>query len=78
MKESARMRQGDLRELKNLQRFFSMMETSVKRRNPDDVMRAYVFLKTLVYHMNDGDLNPLNIELHKELLIRFHEDTNIS
>lgn len=57
------MRLGVLRELKNIRRFFDMMEKGVKSRDPVKVQRAYFFIQKLVYHMDEGDLTPLNIEL---------------
>jgi hypothetical protein len=69
MKEIARMRLDVLRELKNIRRFFDHMEKSVRSRDEEAIQRAYVYIKTMVYHMNEGDLTPLDVELHKELLI---------
>ena len=69
MKEIAKMRLGVLRELKNIRKFLDNMEKSVRSRDEDNIQRAYVFIKTMVYHMNEGDLTPLDVELHKELLI---------
>lgn len=57
------MRLGVLRELKNIRRFFDMMEKGVKSRDPHKVQRAYFFIQKLVYHMDEGDLTPLSIEL---------------
>jgi len=39
------------------------MEKSIKTRNPEAIQKAYTFLKTLVYHMDKGDLTPFSIEL---------------
>lgn len=50
------MRLGVLRELKNMRRFIDHMERSVKSRDEDAVYKAYLFLKTMVYHMDEGDL----------------------
>ena len=69
MKEIAKMRLGVLRERKNIRRFLDHMERTVKSRDEEGIQRAYVFIKTMVYHMNEGDLTPLDVELHKELLI---------
>lgn len=71
MKEIHQMRLGVLREIKNAHRFFDHMERSVKTRNPDSIQSAYVFMRTLVEMMNDGELSPdkvaLNLELAKEM-----------
>lgn len=56
-----------IKELKNIRLFFDNMERGVKSREPKKVKRAYYFLKTLVYHMDEGDLTPLSIELHEAL-----------
>jgi len=61
------MRLGVLRELKNVRKFFDMMEAGVKTRNPVKVQRAYTFLKVLVYQMDKGELTPLSIELYEAL-----------
>jgi hypothetical protein len=63
MDDLTRMRLGVLRELKNIRKFFDMMEKGVKTRDPVRVQRAYFFIQQLVYHMDDGDLTPLMIEL---------------
>lgn len=59
-----------LRELKNIRLFFDNMEKGVKSRDERKIKRAYYFIKTLVRHMDEGDLTPVSIELY-ELL---HED----
>lgn len=69
MKEIAKMRLGVLRELKNMRRFIDHMERSVKSRDEEAIQKAYLFLKAMVYHMDEGDLTPLSIELHKALLV---------
>ncbi len=69
MKDIAKMRLGILREIKNIRKFFDHMEKNVKSRDEQSIQRAYVFIKMMVYHMNEGDLEPMNVELHKELLI---------
>ncbi len=71
MKDVAKMRLGVLRELKGIIRFFEDMEKGVKSRDPAKIYPAYVYIKTLAYHMNEGDLTPLSIELHQALL---HDD----
>ncbi len=67
MSELDKMRLGVLRELKNVRKFFDMMEAGVKTRNPIKVQRAYIFLKVLVYQMDQGELTPLSIELYEAL-----------
>jgi hypothetical protein len=44
------------------------MERGIKSRDPAKIYPAYMFLRTLTYHMNEGDLTPLSIELCQELL----------
>ena len=68
MKDLAKMRLGVLRELKNIRKFFDYMEIGVKKRNPDSIQKAYVFIKAFAYHMEHGDLAPLDVLLHLELL----------
>lgn len=68
MKEISEMRLGVLRELKKIKFFFQDMENGVKSRRPDMIYPAYVFIKTLAYHMNEGDLSETSIELHHALL----------
>ncbi len=68
MKDIAKMRLGVLRELKNIKHFFNMMEAGVKTRDPARIYPAYLFLENLCYHMNEGDLTPLSIELKREIL----------
>ena len=67
MQEINAMRLGVLREIKNIHKFFDNMERNVKTRNPDSIQRAYIFIKTLVYMMNDGELSPTNVALNLEL-----------
>lgn len=69
-----KMRQGVLRELKNIRRFLDNLESSVKSRNPQATETAYCYIKTLVYHMNEGDLTPLSIALHRELLLKTEKE----
>ena len=69
MKEIAKMRLGVLRELKNMRCFIDHLERSVKSRDEQSIQKAYLFLKTMVHHMDEGDLTPLSIELHKALLV---------
>jgi hypothetical protein len=71
MKDIAKMRLGVLRELKEIRKFFDMMEKGVKSRDEIRVQRAYFFIKTLVYHMDKGDLTPLSIELYEALTIDY-------
>ncbi len=70
------MRLGVLREIKNIHKFFDNMERSIKTRNPDAIQRAYTFLKALVYHMDEGDLTPFNIELYHAIELHNQEDNN--
>jgi len=72
--ELLKMRQGVLREIKNIRHFFDQMEKGVKTRDPVKVSRAYIFIKSMVHHMNDGDLAPLAIELHHALLLSHEND----
>lgn len=74
MSDALKMRQGVLRELKNIRKFFDNMEKGVKTRDPVKVSRAYIFIKTMVYHMDEGDLTPLSVELHHELLLSYEND----
>lgn len=78
MKEVAKMRQGILRELKGMKAFFDQMERAVKARKEDVIYPSYVFMKTLAYHMNEGDLSKLMLELHHAILhrdyVEKHED----
>ena len=71
MKDIAKMRLALLREIKQIIKFFEHMQDGVKSRDPKKIYPAYVYIKTLTYHMNEGDLSLLNIELHQELL---HDD----
>lgn len=68
MKDVARMRLGVLREIKAIKRFFDEMERGVKTRDPDFIYPAYVYLTNLAYHMREGDLTPLSVELKQALL----------
>lgn len=77
MKEINRMRLGVLRELKNVRKFFDMIENSVKSRNPEAVQRAYMFLVHLVYYMDKGALTPDNIALDVELAKALKEEDNV-
>jgi hypothetical protein len=74
MKDVQKMRLGVIRELKNMRKFFDHMENGVKSRDPVKISRAYIFIKTMVYHMNEGDLTPLSVELHHELLVSYEND----
>ncbi len=67
-KDIAKMRLGVLREIKEIKRFFDIMEKGVKSRDEVKVQRAYVFMKSLVYQMDEGELTPLSIEVHQALL----------
>ncbi len=73
MKDISKMRLGVLHEIKEIRRFFDMMERNVKSRNPVAIQRAYMFLMALVYHMEDGDLTPSNIAYNLELALAFQE-----
>lgn len=68
MKDINQMRLDILRELKNIKHFFEQMEIGVKSRDPAKIYPAYTFLSNLVYHMHEGDLTPLSVELKQELL----------
>lgn len=61
------MRLGVLRELKNVRTLLNGMERKVKNRDIDAVQEVYMFLKTLVIMLNEGELNPENIALNLEL-----------
>lgn len=76
MKELAKMRLGVLRELKNLQRFISAMERSVKERDPDGIQQAYMFLVHLTYEMEHGTLTPESIALDLDLSCASREHNN--
>lgn len=76
MKDTAKMRLAVLKELKNVKHFFTMMENGVKSRDPSRIYPAYLFLENLVYHMNEGDLTPLSIELKQELLNAEYNNTS--
>ncbi|HWI50083.1 MAG TPA: hypothetical protein VNU45_17880 [Rummeliibacillus sp.] len=71
MKDTAKMRLFVLRELKDIRKFFDMMEKGVKTRDEIRVQRAYFFIKTLIHHMDSGDLTPLSIELHEALILDY-------
>lgn len=62
------MRLGVLKELKAIIRFFQEMERGVKTREPSKIFPAYIYLTNLSYHMTEGDLTPLSIELKQALL----------
>ncbi len=68
MKDINSMRLGVLRELKTVIKFLQDMEKGVKARDNAKIYPAYVFITTLSYHMNEGDLSALSIELKQELL----------
>lgn len=74
MKDIAKMRLGILKELKGIKKFFEEMERSVKSRDAAKVYPAYVYLTTLAYHMREGDLTPLSLELKQELLHHKYKD----
>jgi hypothetical protein len=71
MKEIARMRLGILREFKSFRKLLDNIEKRVKERDPEYTQRAYIFLKTLVVMMNDGELSPdkvaMNLQLQRKL-----------
>lgn len=75
MKEIRKMRQGVLRELKNVRIFFDNMERSVKNGNPEAIQKAYMFLVHLVREMDTGVLTPSNIALDLELARALQEDS---
>jgi len=68
MNDLNKMRLGVLRELKEIIHFFQDMERGVKTRLPSKIFPAYIYLTNLAYHMSEGDLTPLSIELKQELL----------
>jgi hypothetical protein len=68
MKEVAKMRLGLLQEIKKVIGFFEDMEKGVKSRDPARIYPAYIYISTLAYHMREGDLTPLSIELKQGLL----------
>jgi len=68
MKEVAKMRLGLLREIKKVIGFFEDMERGVKSRDPARIYPAYCFISTLAYHMREGDLTQLSIELKQAVL----------
>lgn len=77
MKDINSMRLSVLRELKQIIHFFQDMERGVKTRQPAKIYPAYIYLTTLAYHMNEGDLSPLNIELKQALLHDDHMRNNL-
>lgn len=77
MKDINKMRLGVLRSLKELKHFISLIENGVKSRSPDKIYPAYQFLKTLCYHMNEGDLTPEAIELQQELLCSYNKSIEV-
>lgn len=70
MKEVSKMRLGLLREIKKLKAFLNQMERDVKSRQENKIYPAYVFIKALAFHISEGDLNELSLDLHQELLHR--------
>ena len=68
MNDYNKMRLQVLKEIKQIIRFFQAMENGVKTRQPSKIFPAYVYLTSLAYHMVEGDLSPLSIELKQELL----------
>lgn len=76
MKELARMRLGVLRELKNVRILLDKMERKVKSRDPVAVEQGYMFLKTLVVMLNEGELSPDNVALNLELAKLLQEECN--
>ena len=75
MKEVAKMRLGLLKEIRKIIGFFEDMEKGVKSRDPSRIYPAYIFISTLAYHMNEGDLSPLDVELKQALLHDEHMRT---
>jgi hypothetical protein len=78
MKDLAKMRLDILKEIKHIKIFFEKMEEGVKSRDPNKIYPAYVFLSNLVYHMNEGDLTPLSVELKQELLHSEYNKNSLS
>jgi len=78
MKDVTKMRLHVLRELKDIRRFFDMMEKGVKSRDTTRVQRAYFFISTLAYHMDEGDLTPLSIELQEALTLDYENDNQMA
>ena len=76
MKELAQMRLGVLRELKNVRIWLDRMERKVKSRDPDAIQEGYMYLKTLVVMMNDGELSPEKVKLNLELARALQEEMN--
>lgn len=74
MKDISALRLSVLREIKNVRRFFDLMESGVKSRNPEKIQAAYFFLKNLVFHMNEGDLTPDSVALTKLLWLDYVKD----
>jgi hypothetical protein len=64
------MRLSVLKNIKDMHKFLDYLEAGVKTRKADRIYPAYMFLKTLVYHMNEGDLTPDALDLAQELLHR--------
>jgi hypothetical protein len=73
MDNLTKMRLGVLREIKNIHKFFDMMEKGVKSRDPVRIQRAYFFIQKLVYHMDEGDLTPTMIELYEAFSLYINE-----
>lgn len=63
------MRLGVLKQIKTVRKLLDQIEKNVKSRDEQAVQKSYVFLKALVYHLDNGDLTPESVELHKELLL---------
>lgn len=73
MKDINKMRLGVIRELKHVRYFFDEMEKGAKSRDSNKILRAYIFLKQMVWHMQEGDLTPEALELHEALLIDYQK-----
>lgn len=78
MKERAKMRLGLLKEIRKIIGFFEDMEKGVKSRDPSRIYPAYIYISTLAYHMREGDLTPLTVELKQSLLHDEHMRTGMN
>lgn len=74
MKDISKMRLDLIKELKQIIHFFQDMEKGVKSRDPSKIYPAYMYISTLVYHMREGDLSTLSIELKHELLHNYKKE----
>ncbi len=69
-----RMRLGCMKELKKIRYFFDDLEKGLKSRDPTRIYPAFVFISMLAYHMREGELSPLSIELAHELTHLFEQE----